>query len=124
MDHLELLISGKYPSDQPTENRSKICKIISLMVDPEMQGTETIFLRGLSLAFFIDNAMIGLNSLNHLLKDGEVDDVLIAKLLTSAKEMSLQNFSVDSVDVSEILPLAHSARVERAIQLYDLWKSN
>ena len=124
MDHLDLLISGEYPTDQPTESRPKICKIISLMVNPEMQGTETIFLRGLSLAFFIDNAMIGLSSLNQLLKADEIDEALITKLLTSAREISLQNLNVDSVSVSEILPLAHSARVERAIQLYDLWKTN
>jgi len=122
INHIDLLISGKDPTEYPTEARTIICKIISLMVDPKMQGTETMFLRGLSLAFFIDNARIGLSSLNNLLKAGEVDEVIIKKLLTSAKEMSLQNLNIDSVGVSEILPLAHSTRVERAIQLFDQWK--
>ena len=121
-EHLTLIISGSYPTDPATETRSKICKIISEMVNPQMQGTETIFLRGLSLAFFIDNAMIGLNSLNQLLRDGEVDEALITKLLNAARKMSLQDFKIDSMNASEILPLAHSTRVERAIQLYNLWK--
>ena len=70
MDHLNFLISGNNPTDLKTETRSKICKIISSMVDPLMQGNETVFLRGLMLAFFIDNAKIGLSSLNQLLRDG------------------------------------------------------
>ncbi|MFX1559738.1 MAG: (Fe-S)-binding protein [Promethearchaeota archaeon] len=119
-ERLNLLISGSYPTD--FTSRSKICDIIGLMVNPQMQGTETIFLRGLSLAFFIDNAMIGLSRLNQLLRDGEVGEALIIKLLIAARNMSLQDFKSESLNASEILPLAHSARVERAIQLYNLWK--
>ncbi|MHA2352394.1 MAG: (Fe-S)-binding protein [Candidatus Thorarchaeota archaeon] len=123
MDHLNFLISGNYPTDLKIETRSKICKIISSMVDPLMQGNETIFLRGLMLAFFIDNAKIGLSSLNQLLRDGEADREFISKLLNAARTRSLQNFNVESFSASEILPFAHSARIERAIQLYDLWKN-
>lgn len=123
MDHLNFLISGNNPTDLKTETRSKICKIISSMVDPLMQGNETVFLRGLMLAFFIDNAKIGLSSLNQLLRDGEADKEFIFKLLNAARTKSLQDFNVESFNASEILPLAHSTRIERAIQLYDLWKN-
>jgi hypothetical protein len=123
MDHLDLLISGTYPADHSSETRSKICKIISLLVDPLIQSTEVVFLRGLTLAFFIDNAMIGLSSLKQLLSDKQVDQSLIVELLNAAKNMSLQDYNVKTLSVSEILPLAHSVRVERAIQLYDLWKN-
>lgn len=121
-EHLDLLISGDNPAEHTSETRSKICKINSLMVDPLIQGTEVVFLRGLSLAFFIDNAMIGLSSLNQLLSDKQADQALIVELLNAAKNRSLQDYSVKSLSASEILPLAHSARVERAIQLYSLWK--
>jgi hypothetical protein len=123
MDHLNFMIAGNYPTDLKTETRSKICKIISSMVDPLMQGNETVFLRGLMLAFFIDNAKIGLSSLNQLLRDGEADKEFIFKLLNAARTRSLQDFNVKSFNASEILPFAHSTRIERAIQLYDLWKS-
>ena len=120
--HLDLLISGKYPAEHASETRSKICKIISLLVDPLIQGTEVVFLRGLALAFFIDNAMLGLSSLNQLLSDKQADQALIDELLNAAQNMFLQEYDVKSLSASEILPLAHSARVERAIQLYNLWK--
>jgi hypothetical protein len=123
LDHFDLLISGNYPTEFKAETRSKICKIISSMVDPSMQGNEIIFLRGLMLAFFIDNAMIGLSSLNQLLRDGEVDAMFIAKLLDAARAKCLKDFNIESLSASEILPLAHSTRVERAIQLYDQWKN-
>jgi len=119
---LELSISGKYPTEHASETRSKICKIISLLVDPLIQGTEVVFLRGLALAFFIDNAMLGLSSLNQLLSDKQVEQPLIDELLNAAQNMSLQEYDVKSLSDSEILPLAHSARVERAVQLYNLWK--
>jgi hypothetical protein len=119
---LELSISGKYPAEHASETRSKICKIISLLVDPLIQGTEVVFLRGLALAFFIDNAMLGLSSLNQLLSDKQVEQPLIDELLNAAQNMSLQEYDVKSLSDSEILPLAHSARVERAVQLYNLWK--
>jgi hypothetical protein len=122
MDQLNLLVSGKDLNDKTSETRSKICNIISLMVDPLQQGTETVFLRGLTLTFFINNAMNALNSVYQLLGDGQVDKALIVKLLNAAKNMSLQEFSVESMDDSEILPLAHSNRIERAKLLYDLWK--
>jgi hypothetical protein len=124
MHCLNLLISRKYPAERTNETRSKICRIISLMVDPLMQGHETQFLRGLTLAFFIDNAMIGLDSLNDLLNAGEVDEALIVKLLHAAKEMSLGEIYASSLKPSEILPFAHSSRVERAIRLHDSWKKN
>ena len=121
-DYLDLLISGKYPVEGSSETRSKICKIISLMVDPSIQGFEVVFLRGLTLAFFIDNAMIGLNSLNQLLIDKQVDQTFLVELLNAAKNMSLKDYKVDSLSASDILPLAHSAQVERALQLYEFWK--
>ena len=92
------------------------------MVDPLIQGYEVVFLRGLTLAFFIDNAMIGLSSLNQLLCDKQTDQTFVNELLTAAKTMALHNYDVKSLSASEILPLAHSVRIERAIQLYDLWK--
>jgi hypothetical protein len=124
MDHLDLLISGKYPTEHVTETRSKICKIIGLIVDPLIQGIEVVFLRGLALAFFIDSAMIGLSSLHQLLSDKQTDQSYIVELLGAAKEMSLRNYNVNSLSSSKILPLAHSARVERAIQLFTLWKKD
>ncbi len=122
MELLDFLIAGKYPTENLPEPRSKICKINSLMVDPLIQGNEVVFLRGLTLAFFIDNAMIGLNSLNLLLSDKQTDQTLVHDLLNAAKTLSLQKNDVKSLSSSEILPLAHSTRVERAIQLYALWK--
>ncbi|MBY8997675.1 MAG: hypothetical protein KGD60_08080 [Candidatus Thorarchaeota archaeon] len=121
-DHLDLMISGKYLAEHISETRSKICKINSLMIDPLIQDTEVVFLRGLTLAFFIDNAMIGLSSLNQLLSDKQTDQAFIVELLNAAKNMSLQEYDVKSLSVSQILPLAHSVQVERAIQLYGLWK--
>ena len=122
MKQLNLIILGEYQIEYEADPRSKICRIISLMVDPEMQGNETAFLRGLALAFFIDNAILGLESLGMLLHEGLKDKAIITKLLNAAKEKSLQEFDVNSLPDSEILLLAHSARVERAIQLYSLWK--
>ncbi|MFW9787610.1 MAG: (Fe-S)-binding protein [Candidatus Thorarchaeota archaeon] len=122
MDQINRFISGEAIHEQTSESRSKICRIISLMVDPEEQGSETIFLRGLALAFFIDDALIGLNSLNQLLTDGSVEDSVLVKYLTDAKAMSLQSLNVESLPAADILPLAHSMRIERAIQLYDQWK--
>jgi hypothetical protein len=122
-DHVDLMISGKYPAEHTFETRSKICKINSLMVDPLIQGIEVVFLRGLTLAFFIDNAMIGLSSLNQLLSNKQADQALIVELLTAAKNMFLQDYDIKSLSASEILPLAHSFRIERAIQLYNLWKN-
>ncbi|GAH37300.1 unnamed protein product, partial [marine sediment metagenome] len=86
------------------------------------QGFEVVFLRGLTLAFFIDNAMIGLNSLNQLLIDKQVDQSFLVELLNAAKNRSLKDYKVDSLSASDILPFAHSAQVERALQLYELWK--
>ncbi len=122
-DNLDLLIAGTYSAANDSETRSRICKINSLLVDPLIQGNEVVFLRGLTLAFFIDNAMIGLSSLNQLLSDKQTDETLVSELLNSAKTMSLQNNDVKSLSASEILPHAHSVRVERAIQLYNLWKN-
>jgi hypothetical protein len=51
-----------------------------------------------------------------------VNQALIDELLNAAQNMSLQEYDVKSLSASEILPLAHSARVERAVQLYNLWK--
>ena len=83
-----------------------------------------MFLRGLTLTFFIDNAMIGLSSLNQLLSDKQVDQSFLTELLDVAKNISLQDFKIDSLSVSDILPVAHSAQVERALRLYELWKKD
>lgn len=123
-DTLDLLISGKNPAKDPSEMRSEICKIISLMVDPSNIGTEVVFLRGLTLAFFIDNAMIGLSSLNQLLSDKQVDQSFLTELLDAVKNISLQDFKIDSLSASDILPVAHSAQVERTLRLYELWKKD
>ncbi len=123
-DQLDLLISGGETTNHTTETRSKICKIISLMVDPLMQGNETIFLRGLSHAFFIDNAMIGLGSLNQLMRNSGADEKYIVRLLSAVRNKSLQDIKIESLQASEILPFAHSARVERAIQLCDSWRGD
>jgi hypothetical protein len=122
MKQLKLLESGKNPNEGTPNTRSKICKIISLMVDPSQQGMETIFLRGLTLAFFIDSALVALTSLYQLQSDGMTDESIITKFLSSAKTLSLNEFDVKSIDDSEIFPLAHSNRVERAIRLYNRWK--
>ncbi|MGY5856246.1 MAG: (Fe-S)-binding protein [Candidatus Thorarchaeota archaeon] len=122
-DHLDLAISGKYPADHTSDTRSKICKINSLMVDPLIQGDEVVFLKGLALAFFIDNAMIGLSSLNQLLSENQTNQHLVSELLSAAKTMSLRKYDTKSLGASEILILAHSTRVERAIQLYNHWKN-
>jgi len=122
MDQIDSSISGTYNADHVSDTRSKICKIINLIVDPLIQGTEVVFLRGLALAFFIDNAMIGLSSLHQLLKNKQTDQSFIVELLSAARNMSLRNYDLDSLSVSEILPLAHIARVERAIQLFAIWK--
>jgi len=119
---LDLLIKGEHPSDNASETRLKICKIISLMVDPMNQGTEAVFLRGLTLAFFIDGAMIGLRSLNQLINDQLTNLDFVVNLLRAAKKRSLQNYETESLSESEILPIAHINRVERALRLYDLWK--
>jgi hypothetical protein len=123
-NRLDLLISGKNLSEDTIETRSKICTIINLMVNSDVQDTEVVFLRGLTLAFFIDNAMIGLSSLNELLSDKQADKTRIVEQLISATKMSLKEHDVESLSVSEILPLAHCSRVERAIQLYDHWKKD
>ena len=123
MELLDLLIAGKYPTENLPETRSKICKINSLIVDPVTQGNEVVFLRGLTLAFFIDNAMIGLSSLNQLLSENQTNQHLVSELLSAAKTMSLRKYDTKSLGASEILILAHSTRVERAIQLYNHWKN-
>ncbi len=124
IDQLDLLISGNHPPQSIQENRAKICKIISLMVDPLMKGNETIFLRGLSLAFFIDSAIMGLSSLSSLMSDGSVKKTHILKLLNAAKKASLKELSLLSMDDSETLSFTHSHRVERAIRLYEQWSKD
>lgn len=122
MDQLENLVSEDSLLEDNGDVRIKICEIIDLMVDPIMVDHETVFLRGLMLAFFIDNATLALSSLRNLLRDGKTDKALIMKLLSAVRNMSLQEFSVESLSVSELLPLAHSKRVERAIRLYTEWR--
>jgi len=122
MSRLDFLISGRYETDHVSDVRSKICQIISFLNDPEMQGNETIFLRGLSIAFFIDNAMLGLDSLYRLLQDGLVDETIITRLLETCKNLPLQKIDWKSLSASEMLSLAHAVRVERAVKLYSLWR--
>ncbi|MHA3961940.1 MAG: (Fe-S)-binding protein [Candidatus Thorarchaeota archaeon SMTZ1-45] len=121
---VDQLISGNYSNERTNETRSKICKIISLMVDPLMRGNETIFLRGLALAFFIDNAVIGLNSLHQLSTEGQVDQKYVVKLMRITKNLDMQEYKPDTMNGSEILAFAHCNRVGRAFQLYDKWKRN
>jgi hypothetical protein len=121
MNHLDLLISSRFEANHISNTRSKICQIISFLNDPEMQGNETIFLRGLSIAFFIDNAMLGLDSLYRLLQDGLVDETIITRLLEACRNLSLQKIDWISLSASEMLSLAHAARVERAVKLYSFW---
>lgn len=124
MEQLNLLLAGTQPLQIIQENRTKICKIISLMVDPLMQGNETIFLRGLSLAFFIDNAIVGLSSLSSLMSSGNVKRTHILNLLNAAKDLTLKEFRLESMDDSEIISFAHSCRVERAIKFYEQWNKD
>ncbi len=119
---LDYLISGKYPEEDASDLRPKICKLISLMVDPKIQSTEMVFLRGLTLAFFIDNAVLGLDALNQLLVDKEADKKFIVEALGKAMTLSLQDYNISPLNASETLVIAHSSRVERAIQLYSQWK--
>jgi len=121
---VDLLISRDSPLESIPDIRLKICSINSLMIDSMTEGNDVVFLRGLALAFFIDSAMTGLNSLNELLLEGRIDHTRLVELLKVAKETSHHNQSIDSIDESEILPFAHSSRVERAIKLYDDWKKN
>ena len=121
-NHLNLLISGKYTDEDTSERRSKICKLISLMHDPGAKDTEVVFLRGLTLAFFIDSAMVGLSSLNQLLNDKQIDIERLSEFLNAVKDLSLQDYKIASLSDSQLFPFAHITRVERPLTLYNLWK--
>ena len=118
---LDLLLSRKYPDEDATSLRSKICKLISLLVDPMIESSETVFLRGLTLAFFIDNAILGLDALNQLLSEVQTDHAFTIEALSKAKHLSLNEYDLDSLNASQTLVIAHCARVQRALQLHGLW---
>jgi hypothetical protein len=122
LNEFDQIVTGKGKQILPSETRSIVCKIISLMVDPLEIGNETVFLRGLALAFFIDDAMMGLSSLAQLMIEGEVEESFINSLLDKARNLILTQSNLKNLGDSEILAFAHSNRVQRAIQLYHLWK--
>ena len=122
INQMNLMISGNITNESFPDIRSKICKMVSLMVDSMNQDVDVVFLRGLAVAFFISNAMDGLKLLNELLLEERAPSALIVNFIEDAKKMILHNHELESLDVSEILPFAHSLRVERAIQIYDEWK--
>ncbi len=122
MKRVEQLVAGNYVNEQKNETRSKICKIISLMVDPLMSGNETIFLRGLAISFFIDNAVLGLSSLHQLLTEGQVDEKYVFKLLKATRNVAMQEFNTEAMSDLEIFTFAQSNRIWRAIQLYNEWR--
>ncbi|MFW9974063.1 MAG: hypothetical protein ACFFDQ_02190, partial [Candidatus Thorarchaeota archaeon] len=78
----------------------------------------------LSLAFFIDSALVGLSSLSSLMSSGRGKRTNILNLLTAAKDLSLKEFRLEKMDDSEIISFAHSCRVERAIELYEQWNKD
>ncbi|MFX1578048.1 MAG: (Fe-S)-binding protein [Promethearchaeota archaeon] len=122
INQLNLMVSRDVTNESFPDIRPKICKMISLMVDSMDQDIDIVFLRGLAVAFFISNAMDALNVLNELLLEERAPRARTVNFLEDAKKMALLNHELESLDVSEILPFAHSLRVERAIQLYDKWK--
>jgi hypothetical protein len=124
MNHLELMISSNTPLESIQDIRSKICNVISLMVESMIEDHDVVFLRGLTLAYFIGGAMSGLNSLNEMLVEGQIDKALIVRLLKDAMKMSLHEQNFDSISESDVIPFAQSSRVERAIRLFDEWKKN
>jgi hypothetical protein len=122
LKEIDVISSGKGKQTMPSEGRSIVCKIISLMVDPSEIGNETVFLRGLALAFFIDSAMMGLNSLNQLMSEDKTEESLVYSLLNKARNLAISQSDLKDLSDSEILALAYSNQVQRAIQLYRLWK--
>ena len=122
LNEFDQIASGNGKQTLPSETRSMVCKIISLMVDPLEIGNEIVFLRGLALAFFIDDAMMGLSSLAQLMIEGEAEESFINSLLDKARNLILTKSNLKNLGDSEILAFAHSNRVQRAIQLYHLWK--
>lgn len=122
MKRVEQLAAGNYVNEQKNETRSKICKIISLMVDPLMSGNETIFLRGLAISFFIDNAVLGLSSLHQLLTEGQLDEKYVFKLLKATRNVAMQELNTETMSDLEIFAFAQSNRIWRAIQLYNEWR--
>ena len=122
LNEFDVTAWGKREQTLSSETRAIICKIISLMVDPLEAGNETVFLRGLALAFFIDDAMMGLSSLDKLMIEDKVEKSFINSLLDKARNLSLTHLNLEDLSDSEILAFAHSNRVQRAIQLYHLWK--
>ena len=82
---------------------------------------DIIFLRGLSLAFFIDNAMSGLRTLQEMVTEKQSNVEIITNLLNAVKQVALQNLNDNAMDDNELLVFAHCARVETAINLYNQW---
>ena len=122
LKEIDIISSGKGKQTVPSEIRTIICKIISLMVDPSETGNETVFLRGLALAFFIDSAMMGLNSLNQLMSEAKTEESVVYSLLNRARNSAITQSDLKDLSDSEILALAYSNQVQRAMQLYQLWK--
>ena len=121
---LDFILSGKSPDDDTAPSRTKICKLISLLVDPMIRSSETIFLRGLAITFFIDNGILGLNALSQLLSEERAEQTFTSEALNKAKSLSLHEYDMDSLDASKTLVVAQCARVQRAVQLHRLWKQD
>jgi hypothetical protein len=66
--------------------------------------------------------MMGLSSLAQLMIEGEAEESFINSLLDKARNLILTKSNLKNLGDSEILAFAHSNRVQRAIQLYHLWK--
>ncbi|MFW9792871.1 MAG: (Fe-S)-binding protein [Candidatus Thorarchaeota archaeon] len=118
---LDTMVSGDFKSENPFDARPQICKFISLMLEPAAQEYVTMFLKGLAISFFLDNALQGLVEIRKLVNEKRLDTETIIDLLRQAQGNSLELNKESLKDDTSILLLGNTARVSRGLTLYKDW---
>ncbi|MFW9808725.1 MAG: (Fe-S)-binding protein [Candidatus Thorarchaeota archaeon] len=118
---LDLMIAGDFKTENTFDARPKICSYISMMLEPSAQEYLTMFLKGLAHAFFLDNALQGLNEIRHIVDEQQVDSDFVTDLLKNTRMQSLEGYEPSSLDSDSMLILAHATRVARGLELYGKW---
>ncbi|MHA1951138.1 MAG: (Fe-S)-binding protein [Candidatus Thorarchaeota archaeon] len=116
------MITGEFTYDSDFDARPQICKFISMMIEPSTQEFVTMFLKGLALSFFFDNALLGLKEFRRIVLEQPEKTNLAIDLLKLAQQNALNDYDRSSLDDVSVLLLAHASRLSRSIYLYECWK--
>ncbi|MFX1481984.1 MAG: (Fe-S)-binding protein [Promethearchaeota archaeon] len=118
---LDSMIDGDFKTQNEFNARQEICGIIDMMFEPSAQDYVTMFLKGLAHAFFLDNALEGLEEIRQLVENHYAEANFVTDLLKNTKENLLEGYKIPSKGNRLVLLVAHAHRVAQALRISERW---